>query len=311
MATTSLPGYTSAEVARMLGLSARQIRSYVQADFLSPRRGPRREFRFSFQDLVVLRAARDLVDQRVPTRRVRRVLAKLRRQLPRGRSLAALRISFEGGEVVVRAEGEIWNPESGQLLLDFQVADLARQAAPLAGRLISRAGDPESLSAEDWYELGFELEASALEEAKNAYQRGLELDPMHADAHLNLGRLIHEEGAAEEAEAHYRTALGIRPKDSTAAYNLGVALQDRGCLDSGRRFCGCLLQHGRDTRGARQGGCGHPESEDIYPPRGPPARPSGPPQTAALAPSTGRSSTTSSSVDLSLDRVCFPGTGES
>jgi tetratricopeptide (TPR) repeat protein len=231
MATTSLPGYTSAEVARMLGLSARQIRSYVQADFLSPRRGPRREFRFSFQDLVVLRAARDLVDQRVPTRRVRRVLAKLRRQLPRGRSLAALRISFEGGEVVVRAEGEIWNPESGQLLLDFQVADLARQAAPLAGRLISRAGDPESLSAEDWYELGFELEASALEEAKNAYQRGLELDPMHADAHLNLGRLIHEEGAAEEAEAHYRTALRIRPKDSTAAYNLGVALQDRGCLE--------------------------------------------------------------------------------
>jgi len=230
MATSSLPGYTSGEVARILGLSARQIRSYVHAGFLSPRRGPRREFRFSFQDLVVLRAARDLVTQRVPTRRVRRVLGELRQQLPRGRSLAALRISVEGREVVVRAEGEVWNPESGQLLLDFQVADLARQAAPLAARLVRRAGSPESLSAEDWYELGFELEASAVEEAKDAYERSLQLDTEHADAHLNLGRLIHEEGAAEEAESHYRTALRVRPKDSTATYNLGVALQDRGRL---------------------------------------------------------------------------------
>jgi len=161
---------------------------------------------------------------------VRRVLRELRDQLPRGRSLAAMRVSGEGGQIVVRSEGEAWNPESGQLLLDFEVAELAEQAAPLATRLVERAGDPADLSAEDWYELGFELEASAPEEARDAYSRGLDLDPQHADAHLNLGRLIHEKDGAAQAEGHYRAALEARPGDAVATFNLGVALQDRGLL---------------------------------------------------------------------------------
>lgn len=226
-----LPGYSTAEAARLVGLTPERVRSYVRSGFLAARRGPRGEYRFSFQDLVVLRAARDLVQQKVSPRRVRRALTRLRRRLPRGRSLAELRIAAEGGEVVVRSEGEAWNPESGQLVLDFQVAELARRAQPLAPQVMERAGHPDELAADDWYALGLELEVTAAEEAVNAYRRCLELDAAHADAHLNLGRLLHEEGRLEEAERHYRTALVQRPRDATAAFNLGVALQDAGRLE--------------------------------------------------------------------------------
>lgn len=226
-----LPGYSTAEAARLVDLAPERVRSFVRSGFLEVRRGPRGEYRFSFQDLVVLRTARDLVRQEVSPRRVRTALTELRRRLPSGRSLAELRISAEGGEVVVRAEGEAWNPESGQLVLDFQVADLARRAQPLAPRVLERAGHPDELLAEDWYALGLELEVTAPEEAVEAYQRCLELDPEHADTHLNLGRLLHEDGRLKEAEGHYRKALLQRPRDATAAFNLGVALQDAGRLE--------------------------------------------------------------------------------
>lgn len=221
-------GYTTAEASRMIGLSAAQIRSFVRSGFLEPARGRRREYRFRFQDLVVLRAARDLVAEKVPPRRLRRVLRDLRSQLPRGRSLAELRISFEAGNIVVRSGGQAWEPESGQRLLDFEVAELAAKAAPLAPVLVERAGDPSSLSAEDWYELGFELEASSIDQARSAYEHALEIDVEHVDAHLNLGRLLHEEGDPQAAFSHYQEALTVRPGDATAAFNLGVAQQDLG-----------------------------------------------------------------------------------
>jgi len=229
--TPALLGYTTAEASRLVGLTPAQIRSFVRSGFLEPKRGNRREYRFRFQDLVVLRAARDLAAERVPSRRLRRVLRDLRSQLPRGRSLAELRISFEAGNIVVRSGGQVWEPESGQRLLDFEVAELAAKAAPLAPMLIERAGDPASLSAEDWYELGYELEASSIEQARGAYERALDADDEHADAHLNLGRLLHEDGDPKAAFAHYQSALSARPEDATAAFNLGVAHQDLGRVE--------------------------------------------------------------------------------
>lgn len=225
---SDLSGYSTAEVARLLELSPAQIRAWVRAGFLSPSRTEGGRYRFSFQDLVVLRTAQGLVDAEVPARRVRRALERLATELPAGRSLAAVKISSEGGHVVVRQGTEAWNPESGQRLLDFDVAELAERAAPLALATAERAASTQGLNAEDWFGIGYELEATAPEEAERAYLRALESEPEHADAHLNLGRLLHESGRTEGAEEHYRRALAARPRDATAAFDLGVALQDLG-----------------------------------------------------------------------------------
>src|SRR5206468_8551824 len=72
-----------------------------------------------------------------------------------------------------------------------------------------------------------ELEVSEADEARDAYRRALELDPHHADAHVNLGRLLVEADRAEEAETHFRAAVVDHPAHATAWFNLGIALEDR------------------------------------------------------------------------------------
>src|SRR5919198_6115687 len=223
-----MTGYTTEEVARLLGLSPAQIRSYTRAGFLSPARAAGGEFRFAFQDLVLLRAAKGLMAARIPAAKIRGSLRRLKQQLPRGRALSELRITAEGHRVVARDGALAWHPDSGQLVLDFDVAALAERAAPLARRQAAAARRVEDeFDAGQWFDLGLELEVSAPEDARDAYRRALELDPHHADARVNLGRLLVESGRAEEAETHFRVVLADHPDHATAWYNLGIALEDR------------------------------------------------------------------------------------
>jgi len=214
-----MSGYGAREVAKMLGLSVSQVRAYVRAGFLEPARGPRGELRFSFQDLVLLRTAQGLVSARIAPRRVRSALRKLKEQLPEGRPLRGVHIRAEGDRIVVGDDRASWSPESGQVLLDFETKELARKVAPLQIR--ARGGD-----ASDWYERACDLEETAPDEAASAYRRALELDPSHADAWVNLGRLFHEAGNPRAAAQHYRKAIELNPDNVVALFNLGVALED-------------------------------------------------------------------------------------
>ncbi len=239
----ALPGFSTREVARLLRVTQARVRSLVYAGFVAPGRGPGRRYRFSFQDVVVLRAARDLVASRVPASRVARIVDQLRAELPGGRSLASLRIAADGVRVVVREGGEAWEPESGQLLLDFTVADLVSRAIPLVRKAAAAAHESGAeMMAEDWFALGYELEATEIDEAIRAYREAVRLDPEHADAHVNLGRLLHERGAVAAAARHYRQAAALRPSDATAAYDLGVALQDLGRFEEAAEVYGAAIE---------------------------------------------------------------------
>ncbi len=218
-------GYRTGDVARLLGVSATRVRGWVRAGLVKGRRGSRREFLFSFQDLVLLRAAAGLAAARVPPRRLRRALSRLRGQLPEGHSLASVAIATDGDRVVVSDGRSRWQPESGQALFDFEVREVASRVAPLSRRPSS------DLDAAGWHAWGCDLEDGAPERALEAYERALSLDPGHAASHLNLGRLLHEAGDPAAAEDHYRRALAARPRDPTALFNLGVALGDQGRLE--------------------------------------------------------------------------------
>ncbi len=213
----------------MLGLSPAQIKGFVDDGLVSPRRGRGGGQIFSFQDLVLLRTAKGLIDADIPTRRVRAALDKVREQLPSGRPLTGVHIFADGREVLVQSGDEVWNPESGQTLINFGVAGLAARAAPFARRAAAEARHRAAeLEAEDWFELACELELTAPDEAVDAYRRTLQLDADHADAHLNLGRLLHERADFEAAERHYRAALADVDDEATARFNLGVLLEDQG-----------------------------------------------------------------------------------
>jgi tetratricopeptide (TPR) repeat protein len=224
-------GFSTREVATLLGLSVPQVMAYVRAGVVAPKAGRKGEHRFALPDVVILRTAKGLAD-RIPEPKLRRALRALKEQLPPGRPLSAVRITVHGDQVVVRDGPSAWNPVSGQRVLDFEVAELASKVAPLVRKQAKEAHEvPDDLSADDWFELGYEMELSEPDQARDAYRRTLELNPDHVAARVNLGRLLHERKQYKLAEVHYRLALAVDPKNSTAHFNLGVALEDLGRLD--------------------------------------------------------------------------------
>jgi tetratricopeptide (TPR) repeat protein len=219
----------------MLDLSVGQVRSFVKEGFLEPRRGSRGEFRFSFQDLVLLRTAKGLRAADIPPRRLRTALRRLRKQLPQGHPLSAVQIQARGDQIVVQRGETIWDAESGQAAFNFEVAELAEKVAPHAVRAMERArGAATELTVDEWFELAFEMEAAAPEQSREAYKEVLERRPSHVEARINLGRMLQLEGDLHLAEAHFRIALSYDPGNVTARFNLGVALEDQGRFEEAR-----------------------------------------------------------------------------
>src|SRR5579862_2630434 len=116
-----MPSYSVHDVERVLRLSRSTIRGLVVAGFVNPERGTRREYRFSFRDMIVMRTARALIDAKVPRRRIRHSLEDLRQHLPSALPLSGLSICAVGDRVVVRDGQHRWQADTGQYLLGLDV----------------------------------------------------------------------------------------------------------------------------------------------------------------------------------------------
>ena len=222
-----MKGYSTREVAELIEMPERVIRDIARG-VLDPDRGSNQHYRFSFQDIVILRTAKELLAAGVQRSKINKSLFNLQAKLPSNRPLTSLRISSDGGSVVIRHDDQFYNPESGQIHFNFAVSDLAGTVAPLARKAVENAQASDQLSSDDWFDLGVDLEAVSPEDAPSAYRRALELEPEHSDAHVNLGRLLQESGDHESAEQHYHRALESEPENVLAAFNLGTLLEDMG-----------------------------------------------------------------------------------
>jgi tetratricopeptide (TPR) repeat protein len=216
---------STSEVARILGLGEAQVRTLARSGLCSSARRGRR-YAFDFQDLVSLRTAKGLLEQRVPAARVRRVLNQLGDQLGgEDRPLSGLRIFADGRDVAVRDGHTLWNPETGQTLLDFQVDELAQRVRELRAVDKDEPSDA-ALQARRAFEQALELEDEDPAAAGEAYVRALELDPDLVDAYVNLARIVHEDGDATSAARLYEKAIELSPDDPIVHFNLGLALED-------------------------------------------------------------------------------------
>jgi tetratricopeptide (TPR) repeat protein len=212
--------YGARDVERLLGLSRSTVRTLIEAGFVSPARGPRNAWLFSFQDLIVLRTAQALASARIPRRRINRSLKELRRQLPASMPLSGLAIAAIGDHVVVKDGGNSWQAESGQYLLAFE-------GDPADGSLsVIEQPRPVPAGTGDWFDKAVALESADPAAAMEAYARAVAVNPRHLDAHINLGRMLHEANRLSEAEQAYRVALKACGNDALLLYNLGVLLDD-------------------------------------------------------------------------------------
>lgn len=219
--------YSVRDVQRVLRLSPAVTRGLIRAGFVKAARGPRRAYRLSFQDLIVLRAARALIDARIPAKRIHRSLERLRRDLPASLPLSGLAISAVGDHVVVRDGETRWQADSGQYLLGLDVT-LEDGVLQVVEHKVPAPPAPAAPPAPDWFAQGLTLENTDPEGAVAAYRQAADENPRNAAASINLGRLLHVLGRTVEAEEVYRRALGHAALDPLLLFNQAVLLEDVG-----------------------------------------------------------------------------------
>lgn len=125
---SSLELYRTREVAQILGISHRQLQYWAQTDLVRPSlRSPGGHHRYTFRDLIALKAAKRLLDSGVSVQRLRKSIRALRRILPTvKRPLAELVLVATGDIVLVLRDGSVFEAASGQEWV-FEVARFQRE----------------------------------------------------------------------------------------------------------------------------------------------------------------------------------------
>ena len=221
--------YDRPAVRRKLGVSERQLRAWERLGLVDWAE------RYTFSDIIALKTLIKLRESRVRSLDIRRALDSLRRKLPRiRRPLSELRIVCDGRTIMVRMPGEKMEAISGQMLFDFETAELNLTAfpGPRPGRPANRQRE-----AENWFQNGLDLEerGAPIEEAVAAYEKAIELNPSAAGALVNLGTIHYRQRRFGEAETFYVRAVEVDPGYPLAEFNLGNLYDEQGRLNEALR----------------------------------------------------------------------------
>ena len=246
--------YGVRDVEKLLGLPRSTIRSLIVAGFVSPARGARNAWRFSFQDLIVLRTARALAVANVPSKRITRSMRELRRHLPKSMPLSGLSICAVADHVVVREGGSRWQADSGQYLLAFEsdadgtLSVIEQMSAQPEASAESHFADGAALENEDadaavkptsmpsqqirrwsmrisiWDGCCTKVAGTRMPSASIAMRS--RFAAMSRCCLFNLGVLLDDRGRKSDAIQTYEAALSIDPALADCHYNLALLYED-------------------------------------------------------------------------------------
>jgi tetratricopeptide (TPR) repeat protein len=223
--------YGLRELTRVLALTPKRMAQLKRLDLL-------RDTSYSFRDLAALRVAAALLEAGASVRQIREALTALRRQDPAlEHPLTEVRFIVEGHRLLAQSERVRFDPRSGQMVLDLDLHGLRDEAAATLRSGLVRPLAPPLEQAETWFERASECDhdPSRWDEAIDAYQHVVAIDPTYAAAWNNLGLLLHRIGKYAEARLAYEAALEQEPHCCEAAYNLGSLDEDAGNVEDAVR----------------------------------------------------------------------------
>jgi len=209
----------------MLGVSEQQLRSWERHGLIPGVAS------FSFSDLIALKTLQKLRENRIPPRKIGRALTALKKKLSDvERPLSELKIVSDGRTIAVQIAGDRMEALTGQMLFNFDTAELAsiQALAPKGG--YDRAAAERQ--AEMYFQQGLALEESGapVEQAIEAYKKAVELNSGAAGALVNLGTIYYRQRKYDEAERHYEKAIEVDSNYPLAHYNLGNLYDEQGDL---------------------------------------------------------------------------------
>jgi tetratricopeptide (TPR) repeat protein len=216
--------FSREQARRLLRISEKQLKSWEQQKLVAP------TATYGFPELLALRTLIRLRQNRVPPLRIRRAIQALTEKLSGIQNpLTELKLYADGKRVRVEIDGRAMEAASGQLLLDFDPAELNR-LLEFRAKESPQAERDQRQSAERWFQRGLDLEQTGApsEQVIEAYQKAIDLDPNSAGALVNLGTIYFNAHQWKEAERYYTQAIEVDPDYALAHFDLANLCDERG-----------------------------------------------------------------------------------
>ncbi len=214
--------YSRADLIRILHITPRQLANWERTGLITPAES------YSFADLLELKKIRDLCAMSVRPAVIRKSLDAMRKQAAgiENPLLEAGAWTTAKHRVAFRHEGKLLEPIAGQFLMDFSERENVVTSTPVP----RQEPTPREHEVASWFARGIALEEDpgSHAEAIAAYLRVLELEPVHAAAHINLGTLYYNRQEFGLAEKHYREAIEADSRYALAYFDLGNVLDETG-----------------------------------------------------------------------------------
>ena len=245
--------YSIRDVSRILAVQESRLRYWTQTGFVGPtvRKGGR--FYYTFNDLIAVKAAKDLLATGMSLQRVRKNVEALKQALPGDtHPTTKLRVCCDGETIVALADDIAFQPIGGQVVMAFNVPSFGEHvlhtlAMPRVEAVPAAVDDSPTEAHGGTTAYRNFVEACAAEDrgesdvAEHLFRQALDLEPNMAAALTNLGNLVYRQGELHEARSLYERALDHEPAQPEARYNLANLLEDLGhtelAISELRRVC--------------------------------------------------------------------------
>ncbi|HEX4209126.1 MAG TPA: tetratricopeptide repeat protein [Candidatus Binataceae bacterium] len=215
--------FSTRAAARILAVPAHRIRYWVRQDLVSPAAARGRRYRFAFNDLLMMRLAKDLLPTRGRLEPFQRCFAKVRNFFEPTRSVTSLRLDTLDGRIVVRDGDAAFEAESGQMLLQFH-------APPRPLGKVEDGFGPARVR-ERFEETRLLAENDPIK-ALTLYGDLLAHEPRNLEAHLRMATVLENKNDSAGAIRHLQAAALILPGNTEVHLRLGLLYRHTGDLDN-------------------------------------------------------------------------------
>jgi hypothetical protein len=212
--------FSTRTAARILAVSPDRIRYWVRRRLVKPSEMRGRGYQFAFNELLVMRLTKELLPTHRHLRPIRRCFERLGTIMTPERPVTSLKLFAEDGRLIVRDGGVKFEVDSGQQVLDFDVARFARE--------IDSNFKPKVSAILDNAE---QIEETDPARTIRFYSTVAAAEPTNANARMKLGALLEKTGNPREAIKQYLHAATIAPDNAQAHLRLGAIYRMRERLE--------------------------------------------------------------------------------
>jgi tetratricopeptide (TPR) repeat protein len=220
---TRLQTFSTRAAARILAVPAHRIRYWVRQELIIPAAARGRRYRFAFNDLLMMRLAKDLLPTHGRLEPFQRCFSKVKNFLEPERTVTSLRLDTLDGRIIVRDGDAAFEAESGQMLLEFH-------APPRPLGKVEDSFGPARVRKR--FEETRQLAETDPLKALTIYGELLAHEPRNFEAHLRMATVLEQEQDSAGAIRHLQAAAVILPGNPEVHLRLGVLYRRIGDTDT-------------------------------------------------------------------------------